>query len=419
MEDTPRYRRDLIWNLGGTLVLGLSGIALNLAVGAVHGSAALGVFNQALTCLLIASQVSVAGLYFSTLHFCGLDLARATRSGAGLPSALLLGCLQATMVTFVLYFLADPISQLLDSPPTRMAILAILPGLWCLTLNKILLAAFNGYRYMRLFAVLNSTRYLTMVAALGWLLWKQVPAESLTFCLSLGEMFLLPVLLLTAYRHGLLLLGAPRDWWSRHLRFGSRSALAGLLLDMNTRVDLMILGYFCSDQVVGVFSCAALFAEGFYHILIAVQSNTTPLLSVWAPENREAAFKDASRQIFRTITPWLVLLWLVSVPIYAPLIRTATGSEQLASGWTIYALMGLGFVLISQWFPLFFALNQWGYTGGFTLHLSLTFITNIALNLALAPSYGAHGAALATMTSWCLSVLFLKLILRRSASLRV
>ena len=419
MEDTPRYRRDLIWNLGGTLVLGISGIALNLAVGAVHGSAALGVFNQALTCLLIASQVSVAGLYFSTLHYCGLDQARTPRTGAGLPSALLLGCLQATAATFILYFLADPISRFLESPPTRTAILAILPGLWCLTLNKILLAAFNGYRCMRLFAVLNSTRYVTMVAALGWLLWRGAPAESLTFCLSMGEMLLLPALLLTAYQQGLLLLGEQRGWWGRHLRFGSRSALAGLLLDINTRVDLMVLGYFCSDSVVGVFSCAALFAEGFYHILIAIQSNTTPLLSVWPPENREAAFKEASRHLLRTITPWLVGLWLVSVPIYAPLIRTATGSEPLAAGWSIYALMGFGFVLISHWFPLFFALNQWGYTGGLTLHLTLTFLTNIALNLALAPIYQAHGAALATMTSWCLSVLFLKLIMRRAAGLRV
>jgi O-antigen/teichoic acid export membrane protein len=419
LEDTPRYRRDLAWNLGSILVLGLSGIFLNLAIGAVHGSAALGVFNQALTCYMIASQVAVAGLYFSTLHYSAMAYAGKSQSGSGLLSALLLGALQATLATMALYALTGPIAAVLQSPPTQVALLGVLPGLWCLTLNKILLAALNGYRCMRLFAALGAMRYLAMMGALGGLLLAGVEADHLTWCLSAAEILLLPLLVLAVSSQGLLQRDSWSDWLVRHLRFGAQSSLSGLLLDLNTRVDLMVLGYFCSDEVVGVFSCAALFAEGFYHILIAVKSNTTPLLSTWPEDQRQTRLRDASRALARKITPWLGLLWLVSVPIYSPLLALVTGSHQLADGWSIYAIMGLGFVAVSAWFPLFYALNQWGHAGAFTAHLGLVFFTNIALNLALVPLYQAHGAALATLSSWCLSVLLFGLILRRATGISI
>lgn len=417
MEDSPRYRRDLRWNLAAIAILGLSGIALNLAIGAVHGSSALGVFNQALTCYLLASQLSVGGLYFSTLHYCAADRHEAQPAGAGLLPALSLGAVQATAACALLYLLAHPIARFLDSPATEMALLTLLPGLWCLTLNKILLAALNGYRCMRLFATLNSLRYVAMVLALGWLLQQKRSPETLTWCLTVAEIVLLPLLLLTVGWQGYLKPTDFTDWSVKHLKFGGRSIVSGLLLDANTRVDLVVLGYLCSDEVVGVFSCAALFAEGFYHILIAVQSNTTPLLTNWPAQQRYRELTAASKKLKTHITPWLFLLWIVSVPIYAPLIESTTGSATLASGWSVYALVGLGFVLISNWFPLFFALNQWGFPSAFAGQLMLMFVTNLALNLILVPLHQADGAALATAISWSLSVVYFRWLARRVTGL--
>ena len=45
---------------------------------------------------------------------------------------------------------------------------------------------------------------------------------------------------------------------------------------MNTRIDIFMLGIFLSDQLVGIYSVAALFVEGFLQIIVVLQNNFNP-----------------------------------------------------------------------------------------------------------------------------------------------
>ncbi len=417
MDPNSRFHRDLTWNLLSVVILGVSGLGLNLVIGRGYGPATLGVFNQALACYLIFSQLAVGGLYFSTLYFCGSG--RSESVDARVLAPLVLASLQATLVCGLAGVMAYPIAVFLDSTGTRVALLCTLPGLWFFTLNKVLLSCFNGYRYMRLFAVFQSLRYLLMMVGLLLLYWQNASGPILTLCLTGAEVGLFPFLIAIAARERLLSGKAFRQWVVRHSTFGGKAFLSGLLLDVNTRVDVVVLGWFCGDAEVGVYSCAALFAEGFYLILTAVQSNLTPLFSEIGVADRQQRIRELMKQTRRSVTPALFLLWIISTPVFSGVVQVLTGSSILARGWPIYMVLGAGFVLSSLYLPHLYVLNQWGYPTRFVALLALIALTNLGLNLVAVPFFGGVGAAGATALSWATGYIYLRFLLGSAAGVKI
>jgi O-antigen/teichoic acid export membrane protein len=57
-----------------------------------------------------------------------------------------------------------------------------------------------------------------------------------------------------------------------------RGFFGGMLSDLNTRVDIILLGYFVNDASVGIYSFAAVFAEGFGQISYVVKQNLDPII---------------------------------------------------------------------------------------------------------------------------------------------
>jgi O-antigen/teichoic acid export membrane protein len=416
MEGTPRFRRDLAWNLLSIVVLGVSGLLLNLVIGRVYGPDVLGVFSQALACYLILSQLSAGGLHPSILYYAGLAQGRTENDDARLSAALALGALQATLVCCLTWVLAGPVADFFASPGMAVALRCIVPGLWFLTMNKILLGCLNGYRYMRLFAMFQALRYIFMLTALLMLVQQRASGDVLALCLSAAEIVLFPLLLFWAWKERHLSRVGMRGWLGQHARFSGKAFLSGLLMDTNTRVDVIMLGYFCSDAEVGIYGCAAMFAEGFFHILIAVQNNVTPLLSQLRAEGRQQELASMMRRGFWSLLGPLTALLLISTVVFSPLVQALTASPLLASGWPIYALLGIGYVLGSSYLPYIYVLNQWGFPGRFVALLSMITLTNVILNALFIPAWSSMGSALATSISWVSGGAYLRLLLRGTTS---
>ena len=52
----------------------------------------------------------------------------------------------------------------------------------------------------------------------------------------------------------------------------------GVLLEMNSKIDIFMIGIFLSDSKVGIYSFCALFVEGF-QIFTVLQNIYNPILS--------------------------------------------------------------------------------------------------------------------------------------------
>src|SRR5262249_44642809 len=151
-----------------------------------------------------------------------------------------------------------PIGGMLDSPGTAEGIAWATPGLFFFALNKILLAAVNGLQRMRAFAVYQSLRYVLILAALcGFALFDRERAHAAhlagVFSFAEGGLFLVLALEVWLQLRGPLESG----WRARvpaHLSYGLRSIGSGVLLELNARVDVLMIGWYLSDAQVGIYT---------------------------------------------------------------------------------------------------------------------------------------------------------------------
>jgi O-antigen/teichoic acid export membrane protein len=63
-----RFRSGLLWNWASLVLLGISGIALNVVVARFYDAATLGVFNQVLAAYVVVSMLAAGGIHFSVLR---------------------------------------------------------------------------------------------------------------------------------------------------------------------------------------------------------------------------------------------------------------------------------------------------------------------------------------------------------------
>ena len=408
-----RFSRDVVWNLASVCILGVCGFSLNIIIGRYYGAATFGVFSQVLAVYYILSQLAVGGLMFSTLnlvagHHDNRDAVREI-----ITSALLLTATLAFIVCTAAYGLAGWIGNMFDSAAVRHGVLWVIPGIWCFAVNKILLFSLNGLRHMRFYAVGNSLRFLLILASLIVLTALHVDGSLLTLCFSIAEFALLPVLAVYLFREYPWSFKNARFWAGKHLLFGIQTFFSGLLMDINLKVDVLLLGYFFSDAVVGVYNFAAMLAiEGLYQFVVAIQVNMNPILTRLKLENRTDELKNYVRKATVFLCPAMAALSCLIGFAYPFITVLLTGTSDFAPGRIYFVVLMLGIVIGSSHLPFIFVLNQWGHPVLFTLFLATIVLTNLILNILLIPRYGALGSAMGTGLSYVMTIVYLKVFMR-------
>lgn len=210
---------------------------------------------------------------------------------------------------------------------------------------------------------------------------------------------------------------ALRDWVRRHRSFGARAFFTGLLLDCNTKVDIVVLGYFASDAVVGVYAFAANVAEGLAQIPFVVQAVLTPALSRIATSRDSGALETLTRRTVLWMTPLLAAAGVLAVALYAPVVTWLTGAPVYGEGWLLLAILAAGIGISAGYVPFALILNQSGLPRAQLILLAALFTTNVALNLVLVPSFGPIGAAIGTAAAAAILPFYLGVVMRQALGL--
>ena len=69
--------------------------------------------------------------------------------------------------------------------------------------------------------------------------------------------------------------------FTQHLQYGRKGFLGSTLLDLNTRLDIILLGLISDTRSVGVYSIASLFAEGLYQAAMVPRYNFETVTSLF------------------------------------------------------------------------------------------------------------------------------------------
>jgi O-antigen/teichoic acid export membrane protein len=405
---------DLLFNYASLVIVAVGGLLTNIVVARYLGEAALGVFNQAYAVYIAASQLAVGGVHISVLRSVaqagGNRGEQARLVASGLALSLGLGSAIAALVLFGRHLLGAA----LGSPEVASALAFAAPALIPFAVNKTLLSTLNGLERMRAYALLQATRLIVLLVTLSTLAWLRRPAAELTLALLLAELCVLALSLPLVMRH-LQLRPAQvcRPWLDRHLAFGARGLLSGVFLELNTRIDVLAIGLFLSDEAVGRYSIAAVFAEGLYQCLIVVRNQMNPILAKLVLAEDPAPVRRLVRTAWRYLYPGMALSYLAGLGALHVVLSYQLHLPDPAETRACYLILGAGVLAVSGFVPFDGALLHAGHPAHYTLLTFLVALSNLALNLALIPWLGIRGAALGTALALGLSILYLNAIMRR------
>lgn len=420
-EASGRFRRDVAWNVASLVVLAASGVALNVLIGDLYGPATLGVFNQVLAAYIFFAQLGVGGVNLSALKSIAQDPENRPRTTSVVVGSLVLALALSSLATLAFLFLRQPVSRWLDSPGVALGMTAAAPGLFFFGLNKVLMSVLNGLRRMRAFAAFTALRYGLILA--GLFLWVQQDPErargdELAFVFTFAEGILF--LVLVAEVGGQLefpVRGDWKDWVPAHFTYGVKSFASGVLLELNSRVDIWMIGIFMADSAVGIYTVAGMVAEGIFQLLVVLQNNMNPILARQIAEGRHEEMRATIVRGRRWTYLGMAGVAAVAIALYPRAVELLYAEPAFAQSWAPFAFLMLGILSASGYIPFGQILLMAGRPGWHSAFIGATVGLNVLGNWLLIPRYGLSGAAAATAVSVLASVFILKAIVR--AQLRV
>ncbi len=412
-------KSGISWNLVSFGVIAISGLLMNGLIGRFWGASVLGVFNQALAVYIVLSQFSVLGLHYWVLHDVS-SKSHNERSSSSLLSALIIAFGVSALLSICAYFAAPLMTQLLGSSELENAFKLAFPGLVFFSVNKVALAYLNGLRRMKLFAILSAARYVLVVSMIGIWIINEIDPYTASATITLAEVILSSIIVFFLPWSDLKTSGL-RGISSRvggSLRFGFKAMWSGTIVELNSKVDILVLGIFLTDAKVGVYSIAAFLFEGIYQLAVAFRNNYNPLIGEYYAKGMNSELleliKDGKKKFF------LFSLACVSIglALYFPACKLILGQEFLNSFQPFAILMG-GFLLASPYIPFNMFLLQIGQPAYHSLYFLSILAANTVLNFALVPIMGTNGAALGTAVSLLYSAIFLRYIVRKRANILI
>ena len=362
---SSRFKQGVVWNLGSIAVLAVSGIAINFIVIALRGPDTLGVFNQIYAIYIVLSQIGVFGLQHSTLRQISTHFNDRKLCADYVLSALILVVATSLPLIILGMLAANKVGIWFQSPGVSRGLQIAIPGLLFFGMNKVLLKTVNGFRHMRAHAVFAAARYILIFLIIFLAIILNYPDPYLAMALPLTELLLF--IGLAGYTFSRLVpFKIPENMSklaNKHLHFGIRSALSNVLLQLNTRVDIIMLGYFLSDEMVGIYSFAAMIAEGFGQLAYAVRYNIDPLIGEYFASGEREKIDDLSRQSRRVALPATTLIGIIAILIYPYLFRLLVSPAMTRSTWPLFAIIMIGAIINSAYRPFSGIFLQGGRPG--------------------------------------------------------
>lgn len=400
-QSTTCFRRDLIWNLASTAVLAVGGLLFSVLIALFYDPEVLGVFNQAFAYYTLFAQFAVLGVHMATAK-----LTAEHHENGNMPQRILwTGILSVTVISLLFVLVIGSfllLTGLINRSDVWFATLLTLAALPMFSVNKVSLSYLNGLSKMRAYAVLQGLRPLLIVGGILFCSLSGYPGKYLAGSFFTAELVLMILFFLySAFRR--IPLARPEKALAKELlRFGLSIFPGNLILEFNTKIDIICLGLFTgNDYLVGIYSFAALFAEGFYQLFVVVRRIINPRITqVYAErtdlKNRLQSIVSLFARYLRFGAPAAAILLAL---VYYAACRLLHREPYLAAMVPLVILLG-SITINSKSICLGNLLSDIGKPKKESLVNLLSAAANFTLNCALIPLFGITGAAIATGVSY-------------------
>jgi O-antigen/teichoic acid export membrane protein len=405
-----RLRRDVVWNLVPVVLLGVVGLGLNFAIARWWSAEALAVWNLVTIAYFVLAILGSSGLQYSVLRAVAEKPDDREHVAAAVVGALVPNVVLAAGATLGFIALSNPVARLHGSDAVAEGMLWAAPGLFCLSINKVLFGVVNGMRRMRAYAVYTSLRYVLIAVGLLVLRETHATAGQLAGIWSITEGGVIIVLAIeVAANVSFRRASGWRRWTRDHLDYGVRGVAATLAYEINTKLDVWMLGALgVVKGQVGIYALVAAINEGVTQLAVVVQNNVNPMI---ARDLATGARADVLALVHRTrrwFVPAFAAICALCAIVYPPVIPHVIGDAAFGDGSLPFAILVAGLALASPYLPFMQVLLMGNRPGWHTALMLIVVGVNFAAQLVLIPWLGLIGAAAGTALAFVVAALLVR-----------
>ena len=426
--DRKRAKRELLTALlangTGFAVAAVMGLLLTIVVLWGWQAEGLGVFSQAFAVHIAGTQLAVLGQQNTLVNTMAMAKGDEGAARRALADSVPIAVVGALVFAGLVYISASPIAVWLDSPKMEPALRYTAYSVALGSLVKLVMAVLTGGEKLVALAFMQGFRpTLILLAALAlWYLQRPIEVIMLGIAIAEGVSLIVGSVLafsvLSPSAQGELL---PKLESSRGaaLWFGLKSMPSGVLAELNTRVDILILGLFAADRIVGIYAFAAMLAEGFYLLAVVLRLVFSARLVRMLAEPDPAPLLSFFRLWRGRVYVGAIALFIISVPLYPVAVWVLQVDPVMREGWLVYGLLALGVVVASGYVPFSTLLMLSGRPGMHSLYFGGIILVNIVGNLILTPWLGMYGTAIATAIAYASGTVVIIYLAKRILGLRL
>jgi O-antigen/teichoic acid export membrane protein len=409
-----KLSRDIAWSIGSFFTLAVSGIVINISITTFRDAAALGIFNQAYAVYIIISQFAVWGIHYSVLRYAAYFEKSPSKRGRMLFSAGVIALLSGLSFAFLTMLTAPFASNLFESADTGAAIQYASLGLILFPLNKVLLAYLNGIREIKAFSILQGMRYSLVMLFVSIIAITNLSIKYTTLSFFFAEaVTTLGLIIFLWQRQHHIYLTFSKMWVIKHLKFGTKGLAGGMFAEVNSRIDVLLIGIFLSDRATGIYSFAAMLVDGLYHILAMVRINLNPLLVVAVRDQDWTQARHLRSQLGKIMLPIIFILSIFLVLAYVILAHWIIPGKGLLEGLPSLLILLCGLNVICIFAPLDNLMIVSGHPAYQATQQIIAVAANSVIAIMLLPLFGIEGAALGTAASYIAGISMLIFFTRR------
>ncbi|MGB9696413.1 MAG: oligosaccharide flippase family protein [Ignavibacteria bacterium] len=416
---SEKFNKDVLWNIISLIVSGSCGLIVTYLIAKNYDAKTLGLFNISFVLYNLFAQLFSFGIHFSVLKFVAEFIENLEIVKIILTSALIVVFVTSIVLSFIVFILRYLIGEVFSSVLLPEALAYLLPGIFFFSINKVFFGFYNGRRSMRLFSVMFSLKFIVMLVTVWVIIQWNFPGVRSTLAFSVAEGFIFFVFFVLNIKNFKFDLSTHKDWLIRHLNYGMRVAGGNLLVDVNTRIDVMILGIITNEKTVGLYSLPITIIEGFNQFTTAIRNNVNPIITNYFIAGRIQELRQKLLKGRNLLYIFGVPLTLFTIVLY-PFVLSLLGlTGEYGLSYLPYIILVIGFAISWGYQPYTMIFNQTGYPHFQSFYYLLVFSTNLILNLILISQFDLIGAAIATGLSYISWVFYLKLLLYKKQILKI
>ena len=400
-------------NIVGLAVFVLASFGMNILIARAFGkgSAAFGLVTLATQLAFVAGAATRFGMDMASVRRVAIEVGKGEpgRSRAIVRIAVLIALGVSVLVAAVAFLLAAPIASFLHAPAKAMRAAAL--ALVFVALAQVYLGGSRGLKIMRhtLYAywVGQPISWIALTLVAWAVVDKSVTVTVFAYALSWVVATILAWFFWRKETARFHPMPAEPHEAKALLRYGAPRAPAALLSQALFYTDLFVLSHYlkgAESADLSVYAAAVRVAQALVLFLTAVSYMFSPFVA----DLHERGERDRLDGLFKSITRWtlagtvpLLLLFAIAP---GPMLKVFGSDYSTGTAWLRILLIGqivnvsvgaAGFILIMV-----------GRTGWDLLVYATSFLLDLGVAVALVPSLGPKGAAIAQATTLVFSNAF-------------